>query len=157
MDRGKKNGAVVEIINKNKFEELVPNGRTSSGRAIWSPNTSVVSPLQVIKKLQKNVVAGYVLTCIGDNRNYSMLESKQKNSLSDIVAKHILKQKKKVKIYDWSMRGSDERQYCSSECNLPVGQLARTVYGQNKEYHTSADDKKFVKLIPMVFKNFIYY
>ena len=57
MDRGKKNGAVVEIINKNKFEELVPNGRTSSGRAIWSPNTSVVSPLQVIKKLQKQLMS----------------------------------------------------------------------------------------------------
>ena len=46
------------------------------------------------KYLKKNIVAGYVLTCIGDNRNYSMLESKQKNSLSDIVAKKILKKKK---------------------------------------------------------------
>ena len=45
------------------------------------------------KYLKKNIVAGYVLTCIGDNRNYSMLESKQKNSLSDIVAKKILKKK----------------------------------------------------------------
>lgn len=53
--RGKKNGAVLEIINQSKFEELVPNGRTSSGRAIWSPNTSVVSPLQVIKKLYEKL------------------------------------------------------------------------------------------------------
>ena len=29
---------------------------------------------------------------------------------------------------------------------MPVGQLARTVYGKNKEYHTSADNKKFVRL-----------
>ena len=25
------------------------------------------------KYLKKNIVAGYVLTCVGDNRNYSML------------------------------------------------------------------------------------
>ncbi len=55
--RGKENGAVVEIINQNKFEELVPNGRTSSGRAIWSLNTSVVSPLQVIKKLYEQLMS----------------------------------------------------------------------------------------------------
>ena len=53
---------------------------------------------------------------------------------------------KKIKIRKFDTSGSDERQYCSSECNLPVGQLARTVYGKNKEYHTSADNKKFVKL-----------
>ena len=54
--RGKKNGAELEIINQKKFEELVPNGRTSSGRAIWSPNTSVISPLQVIKKLSEQLI-----------------------------------------------------------------------------------------------------
>ena len=62
-----------------------------------------------------------------------------------IILKNQLK-KKKIKIRKFSTIGSDERQYCSSECNLPVGQLARTVYGNYKEYHTSADNKKFVKL-----------
>ena len=57
LERGKKNGAVVEIINQNKFDELVPNGRTSSGRALWSPNTSVVSPLQVIRKLYEKLIS----------------------------------------------------------------------------------------------------
>ena len=44
--------------------------------------------------LIKNTIGGYVLTCIGDNRNFSLLESKNKNSLSNIVAKFILKSKK---------------------------------------------------------------
>ena len=42
--------------------------------------------------------------------------------------------------------GSDERQYCSSELNLPVGQVARTGYFEFHQYHTSDDDKKFMKI-----------
>ena len=42
LKRGKKNGAEVEIIAQKKFNKLVPNGRTSTGRALWSPKTSVV-------------------------------------------------------------------------------------------------------------------
>ena len=45
--------------------------------------------------LKKNTIGGYVLTCIGDNRNFSLLELKDKNSLSNIIAKFVLKSKKK--------------------------------------------------------------
>ena len=46
--------------------------------------------------------------------------------------------------------GSDERQYCASELNLPVGQVARTVYGTNSEYHSSVDNKKFMKISQVI-------
>lgn len=52
FERALKNGANVEIIDQKKFNEIVPNGRTSSGRALWSPNTSVVSPKEVLEKLK---------------------------------------------------------------------------------------------------------
>ena len=70
--------------------------RKFSYRFLFLPETigSIAYLSKNYKYLKKNIVAGYVLTCIGDNRNYSMLESKQKNSLSDIVAKKILKKKK---------------------------------------------------------------
>jgi aminopeptidase-like protein len=89
--------------------------------------------------LKKNTIAGYVLTCIGDNRKYSLLESKEKNSLSNIVAKFILKTKKKVKIFSWLKRGSDERQFCSPGIDLPIASIMRSKYGEYPEYHTSLD------------------
>jgi aminopeptidase-like protein len=51
-----------------------------------------------------------------------------------------------VTIRPFDVSGSDERQYCSPGFNLPVGQFARTVYGEYAEYHTSADDKSFMSI-----------
>ena len=55
-DRGKANGAEVSIINEAEFNKLVPDGRTASGRALWSPNTSVVNSLLVVNRLRKLLV-----------------------------------------------------------------------------------------------------
>ena len=96
--------------------------------------------------LKQNLISGIVLTCLGGSqKKLSYKLSRKGNSLFD---KHFVEMSKsnKIKIRKFDTEGSDERQYCSSECNLPVGQLARTIYGQNKEYHTSADNKKFVKI-----------
>ena len=54
--RGKSNGVELQIINEIEFKKLVPDGRTSSGRAIWSPNTAVVNPKEVITRLKKILV-----------------------------------------------------------------------------------------------------
>jgi L-2-hydroxyglutarate oxidase LhgO len=55
VDRGRANGAIVELIDEKQFKELVPNGRTSTGRAVWSPDTCVVKPIQVIKRLKQKL------------------------------------------------------------------------------------------------------
>ncbi len=69
-ERGRKNGADISLIDEAQFNKLVPHGRTSTGRAIWSPNTSVVNPKQILNKLYKNLV----------NKNVKFLfESKIKN------------------------------------------------------------------------------
>jgi len=55
LERGLKNGAAVEIIDQQQFNELVPDGKTSSGRALWSPDTCVVKPMLVIKRLKERL------------------------------------------------------------------------------------------------------
>lgn len=91
--------------------------------------------------LKSNVVAGFNVTCIGDNRDYSYLPSRNGETLSDAVAKHVLKHiYPSYKTYKWADRGSDERQYCAPGMDLPIASIMRTKYGMYDEYHTSLDD-----------------
>tara|TARA_Y100001968_G_C19436828_1_gene760190 strand:- start:451 stop:1701 length:1251 start_codon:yes stop_codon:yes gene_type:complete len=52
LRRGIKNGAKVELIDKNQLKELVPEAVSSTGRALWSPNTAVVKPIKVIETIR---------------------------------------------------------------------------------------------------------
>ncbi len=100
--------------------------------------------------LKNNLLAGYVMTCCGDNAPFIYKRSKNENSLTDRLAHHILKhQKFKYKSIPFSVGGSDERQYCSPGFNMPVGSLTRSIYQSYKEYHTSLDNKDFISFSSM--------
>ena len=53
--RGKKNGASVELINESEIKKIAPYANITSGRGLWSPNTSVINPLEVIIKLREDI------------------------------------------------------------------------------------------------------
>jgi len=94
---------------------------------------------------KKNLIAGFVITCIGDNGKFTYKRSRKGNSIADRVVETILTQtESEFQIVDFFPSGSDERQYCSPGFNLPVGSLMRTMYGKYPEYHTSADNKNFI-------------
>jgi aminopeptidase-like protein len=127
----------IEKIKKRKY----------SYRILFSSET--IGTISYIHKklhlLKKNVIGGYVLTCLGDNKTYSYLKSKSENSLSDKIALQVMNKKKKKKIYRWAQRGSDERQFNSPGVELDLGSLMRSKYETFKEYHTSEDSLgKFV-------------
>lgn len=121
---------------------ILSKKRKYTYRIIFVPETigSIAYINKNLNKLKKNVLAGFNVTCVGDNRSISFLPSKYNNTYIDKVLKHFLSsQKIKYKTYDWSERGSDERQYCSPGVDLPVASLMRSKYGTYKEYHTSDD------------------
>jgi aminopeptidase-like protein len=105
--------------------------------------------------LKQHLIAGYVITCIGDTGDFTYKRSRQSNLIStlalvDRAAEHVLKHSKKShKILDFSPLGSDERQYCSPGFNLPVGSLMRSMYGTYPEYHTSLDNKSLISFEAM--------
>mgnify|MGYP001204667383 FL=1 len=114
-----------------------------SYRIIFIPETigSITYLSKNFDHMKENVVGGFNISCVGDNRNYSFLPSRNGDTLSDKVAKHVLENidSNYVK-YSWEDRGSDERQYCAPGIDLPIASMMRTKYGMYDEYHTSLDD-----------------
>ncbi len=127
---------------------IVKNYKKSefSYRFVFLPETigAIAYLSKKIKILKKNVICGFVLSCVGDERRYSIINSREGNTLADIALKASLIGKKKVINYSYLKRGSDERQYCSPNVNLPVCGFSRSKYGTFPEYHTSADNLNLV-------------
>lgn len=95
------------------------------------------------EELQKNLMAGLVLTCLGGKEEKLRYKaSRQGDSPFDILAGF---ESDTFYVEQFTPdSGSDERQYCSCGFNMPVGQMARKVYGTYKEYHTSLDNKELM-------------
>jgi aminopeptidase-like protein len=114
-----------------------------SYRFIYVPETigSIAYLSKNLQHLKSKVIAGFNITCVGDDRNYSYLPSRNGDTLSDQVSKHVLKHIcPTFKSYKWKDRGSDERQYCAPGVDLPIASIMRTKYGEYDEYHTSLDN-----------------
>ena len=145
MANNELSGPLIQILIYLKLKKL----KKRKFNYLFVINPETIGAICFIHKnhkfLKENILSGLVLTCLGGpEKKLSYKLSKKGNSVFDRFFKGLAKTKK-VKIRNFDSVGSDERQYNAGELNLPVGQIARTVYGY-KEYHTSADNKKFVKL-----------
>lgn len=123
------------------------NNRRYTYRFLINPETigSITYLSKHLKHLQSKVKAGFVLSCVGDERTYSYVESRMADTLADRVTLNVLKYHyPNYKSYSFLSRGSDERQYCSPKVNLPFVGICRSKYMEYPEYHTSADDMSLI-------------
>tara|TARA_X000000950_G_C13871722_1_gene643179 strand:- start:678 stop:2018 length:1341 start_codon:yes stop_codon:yes gene_type:complete len=136
---------VVSALAEHIIKNYKKNNFTY--RFIFAPETigAINYINQNIKQLKQNVIAGFVITCVGDGRDYSFVQSRSKSTLADLLIKNELKSKKKFSSYSYLDRGSDERQYCFPGVDLPFVTFCRSKFGTFPEYHTSADNFKIVK------------
>ena len=153
--------ALSKIIKPKKY----------SIRLILIPET--IGAIAYINKnylrLKKNLVAGFNLSCVGDNGPFTVILSKEENTYADKIAKRIFNKNKKNKIFSFLKRGSNERQFGCQNLDLPFVTICRTRFGDYKEYHSSEDNLQFISeknlqislrqivlIIDEIQKNFIF-
>lgn len=122
------------------------NNRYYSYRFSLAPETigSINFIKRNFKSLKKNLIAGFNISCVGDNKRFSMVESRLGNTLPDKALHSALFKKKNFSKYNFLSRGSDERQYCSPLLNFPYCNFSRSLFGKYKEYHSSLDNLNFI-------------
>ena len=111
-------------------------------RFVFVPETigSITYLSEHLNHLKEKVVCGFNLSCVGDDRAYSHIQSRLGRNLADQALQASLIGLDNVVRYSFLERGSDERQYCAPGVDLPICGFSRSKYGEYPEYHTSADN-----------------
>ena len=122
----------IQSLKKHKF----------TYRFVLNPETigAIVYLDKNMEHLKKHLTAGIVFSCVGDDRDYSVIHTRYADTIADKSLTAVVKSKYKYTEYSFRERGSDERQYNAPGIELPVVSFCRTKHDRFPEYHTSADD-----------------
>lgn len=141
MANNEASGPVLVTALMELLRARYPNPKYTY-RFLLAPETigSLAYLSENFEHMRANMRFGFNVSCVGDNRAFSRIETRLGNTHSDIALEAALIGAPAVKTYSFLERGSDERQYCSPGIDLPVAGYCRSKYGEYPEYHTSADD-----------------
>lgn len=145
MANNELSGPVVATFLAKWLNLLVK--RRYTYRIIFIPETigAITYLSKNLQYLKEHVIAGFNLSCVGDNRTFSYMESRYGDTLADKAAKNVLSfYYPDYKTYSFLKRGSDERQYNAPGVDLPVCAICRSKYGEYPEYHTSKDNLELI-------------
>ena len=91
-----------------------------------------------------SLIAGFNLSCVGDNGPFTLISSIEENTYADKIALRVMRKRKKFKNLSFLYRGSNERQFGCQNLNLPFVTICRSRFGDYKEYHTSDDNLNLI-------------
>lgn len=145
MANNEVSGPVLAAFLGNCIRSL--HNRRYSYRIVFLPET--IGAITYLSKnfeyMKENTIAGFVLSCVGDNRAYSHIQSPYGDTLADKVLRNVLSFiDHGHMVYSFLERGSDERQYCAPNINLPVCCFCRSKFGEYPEYHTDQDNLELI-------------
>lgn len=145
MANNELSGPCVVIYLADMLSKL--KRRRYTYRIVFIPETigSITYLSMNYKDMKKRIVAGFNITCVGDDRTYSYIPSRYGDTLADKAAQNVLGYHyPEYKKYSYLQRGSDERQYCAPGIDLPVCVICRSKFGEYPEYHTSLDNLQLI-------------
>jgi aminopeptidase-like protein len=140
------NSGVALAIELAKTVQRSNGNHVFSYRFIFVPETigAIAYISENLAKLKSCVEKIFVLTCVGDNGPFAIVQPPSPNAAAK-AASYFWRSPNGSQIsYSWRDRGSDERQYAAPGIELPVCTLSRSKFGTYDVYHTFNDDLNFV-------------
>ena len=127
---------------------LLERDRRYTYRIVFIPETigSLTYLSRNLEEMKSSIIAGFNLSCLGDERAWSFIRTRYGDSLTDRLLSRLFDEMDSTNktVYSYLERGSDERQYCAPGIDLPVCTVCRSKFGEYPEYHTSDDNLNMV-------------
>ena len=133
---------LIRMCRKLSDDGLLP----ISVRFLLAPETfgSIAYICENFSSLKSRVKGVLVCSCVGDGRAISTVSGRIMGNFAKSVQVSAKAKARKLGVpyraYDFSKRGSDERQFASPHVALDVITFCNSKFGEFPEYHTSADN-----------------
>jgi aminopeptidase-like protein len=140
------NSGVALAIELAKIIERTNGNHALTYRFVFVPETigTIAYISENLVKFKSDVEKIFVLTCVGDNGPFTIVETPYSNAAEKAARYFWRSPEGSQQSYNWRDRGSDERQYAAPGIELPVCTLSRSKFGTYDAYHTFNDDLNFV-------------